>query len=1297
MLYRILIALLSLVIVIGILIALLPTIVSTSWGKDKIVSWVNQSLPGKIEIENLDLHWGHGQTIEHLVLKDPSGQTILDINKIQSETALWQLLTKKINLGKTQIIDLEASINTDEKGISNLQYALQLNPQENPNIPPSSIYLHETNIDMILDHTFSLKMKGNTTKDNLDGTFDIYTLLPSFSNWENFLASGALNEAVLQAKIKNFPVALIDQISFLNNPKHNNLFHSLLGDKMDVFLDKESSVEGLAFNLTLLTPHFQGDLKGKIENNQFSLQLPALFHFEMVPQAINKLIKEITLHDKATFKIDVQEFTVPLSFFRSNEELANPCSIALKGQIESQNEIKLSTPSLKNATISKLEALFESPFCNKEIDLKITVEGFKDNFDPIYLKINASLNKPVHSKDLVNQLIEGLKINFNVNKFPLKMLSPKNDLLGEQAEIFGDLTFNDHAYDLNISLKTDHLTINRGQFKIYEGIELKSPLIVDYILKPDSINSEIQKNNISLEYPVPVQIVISKLKFSTDGESEYLSQINAPELLLSYPKGFIKLNNLTLNSQGKDSSTQNIQLSTQVSLLNQNGTFSPFLYQPGKFTGSAHLKAEEQGRIALNDIKAHFESDQTNFDIEGNILSNLQLVLTQPIKMNYKVTPEVLEALNLFQEESYPDLMNVPNLLVKADPFQINLQNPKLDNLTVKGSFFIDSILLKNSYNGNAVLKNIDMPWEINSPLNLARLNLKGEAHTDYYEKPSKLSSQFLISNWIDKGILDFNKVKVEIVSTLLGLPTSLMSSLVVKEDLTPLLGSIVDLELNTLIDQNLNTPGHWDMTLDSPLLHLKARLKIGEAITLYESSSKSAEIRWTLTPEGYNYLYHLLGKNSNEGIQIVSPVILKGFVSDLNVPLKKQTDGGIFNATFETNDIALNNQAFPLFKLKGQIHTPDVRKEMNFSLHSISKEPFNFSLNGQVSNPFHIAEGDINLAFQTKQLAISSLKALGLIDQPLENKLAAVFGNTIDAQLSVDLHKMNGPLMTRIEGKNGQTDLEGQINQGVVTLKKPFEVQTNMTPELSRTFLSENMPILKNAMGAEQPLKIVIEPSGFSFPLIPFKFDQIQIQKGAFHLGKVLFRNEDELKTILNIIKPINENQVIIWFTPIYFQLAKGKLSVNRVDMLVAQSFHLASWGQIDLTSHQMDMVIGIDEKTLKSVFGIFGLSSKDMFLIPIKGRNGKIDIDKTKILARIGALTAQKHAGDIGQILGGVFDIATSLADGPVPEPTTQPLPWENQEQKPKKEKERKKEKKIKEGIEKGASMLFDMLKRD
>jgi hypothetical protein len=250
------------------------------------------------------------------------------------------------------------------------------------------------------------------------------------------------------------------------------------------------------------------------------------------------------------------------------------------------------------------------------------------------------------------------------------------------------------------------------------------------------------------------------------------------------------------------------------------------------------------------------------------------------------------------------------------------------------------------------------------------------------------------------------------------------------------------------------------------------------------------------------------------------------------------------------------------------------------------------------------------------------------------------------------------------------QGNFPGKISKEVLTLNKPLKWNFLLTPELRDIFIKKKIPILRSVIQGEGPISLTIHPNGFSCSLNPFDASTIQIEKGSLELGKIQFQNEGDISSILNLISPIEEKQFTLWFTPLYFQMNKGVIQLGRFDFLVANLYQLASWGRIDLKNHQSSLILGITSQSLNYAFGIKGLKEDYILQIPLREKNGRIEIDKKQAVARISALLAQVHGNDKTKLLGNVLELVTQPAAVSPPLPTTTPFPWSNAFQKGKTE---------------------------
>lgn len=1254
---RLFILLFGVIALFAVIIASIPSLISTHWGQKKVVAWINQSIPGKVEIRSLNLNWFHGQSVEGLTLHDAHGNKILGFEKLHTEANLWKLITKSTHLGQTNLDDFNAIIVTDKNGISNLQHALGILPQEaSYGIPPSTIILSEVKANLNIfskGQPLSIDISGQTRQDSLDGSFSIRAILPGLEseNWkqisknaQQLLTVDGSKEAFLEAHIQNFPIDLFDRIASIKNPQLNGMFRSLLGNKLKVDLNKVPSVEGLAFNLNFVTPQLEGSVKGDIINQILSIKQPAAFIYTINPEAINPFIKDhLTFVSPGKIKLNIEEVNLPFEIFQEDSKM------------QSKGIVKLSLNSFPLKLISILENSKEiDQFIGSEVNLEATIkpEGFKH-------------------------------------------------------------------YVVDLTVKTDKLEIRDSKWDIDEDvISILQPIKMTYQVSVEAINEQLKDSKLLATKAAPFTITVNKGKFSIKQQNltSIQADISSPELAFKIipTAETIRLEQINITIDGSPTKKLSSKITMRPFLNNADGTPSS-LIKEGNFEASLNIITENK-KTAFTDIVVNYHSEQANVNIQGNITPDLKFTAAKPIQMSYLAPQDLLEKLQLNSNSSFLKLKNTPLLNLTVDPFEMDLKNINPYKTSLKGTLLVDKVILEGLTKGEALINDLDIPWEINPALNMVRLNIKGQASTDSHQKPSTISSQLHISNWIKDDKLDLSTLKVEVKSTLIGLPTQLISSFITLDDVTPLFGNIVDLEFKTLFDKTYQSPGYWDMILDTPLLHLKSRLKFEEALTLYESTSKALEVRWEITPEGFKQLNKILGQSND--LQLTNSVNVKMHLTDLYVPIHAGSlvfNQSKINASIETSEITVKNSAIIPFKIKGQVHVPNLNDLVEFSLQTTSKDESSaLAVTGQLSqwldanNKTNFEKARVKLDLNGTNVPHEVIAALAALDPEKKSAFKAFIGDKVNIKSTLDLKKMEGPLTTEVKGNHGETSLSGKIKKNILTLDKPFEIQIKITPELTQYFLKEKTPVLSSLVQAEEPIRLKVQPKDVSIPLKPFDLNKIIIPKGEIQLGKVQFRNEGDLKSVLNILKPIHDKYFTIWFTPAYFQLKNGAVTLYRTDMLIASDYHLATWGTIKLENKKINLTLGLTEQALRSIFGIQGLDSSYVLQIPLQGENGNIGIDKTKVLAKISALVAKSQANDKLQLLGNVLELATNgFQDASAPEPTTK-IPWvtekranptntnspSNKDVNKSSEKKKPQDKLIEE-LEKGASSLFNFIK--
>lgn len=313
------------------------------------------------------------------------------------------------------------------------------------------------------------------------------------------------------------------------------------------------------------------------------------------------------------------------------------------------------------------------------------------------------------------------------------------------------------------------------------------------------------------------------------------------------------------------------------------------------------------------------------------------------------------------------------------------------------------------------------------------------------------------------------------------------------------------------------------------------------------------------------------------------------------------------------------------------------------------------FDSKGQLA--FDQAEINIKSTLRHFPIALVSQAAFG--DKVIAQKLEAILGSQVDADLETVLTNGSGPIKADVKGLNGKAHLDGAINQGFLFLQQPLTASLKITPQLEKAVLRDFIPFLSYVAYAEEPIELTIAKEGFQFPLRSPTLFNVSIPQATLNLHSMQFNREGHLGKVAALLG-INSSVFEVRFTPVYFSLTNGQVTVQRTDMLIAQNYPLASWGQVDFNRDSLRFIIGLTPAALQSAFKVKTAPSY-MLQIPVKGSISRPEIDTAKVTTRISALIAQSQGGPQGLVLGTVLDAASGsfTEDGPPP-PTTNPLPW-------------------------------------
>lgn len=715
----------------------------------------------------------------------------------------------------------------------------------------------------------------------------------------------------------------------------------------------------------------------------------------------------------------------------------------------------------------------------------------------------------------------------------------------------------------------------------------------------------------------------------------------------------------------------------------------------GELSLSGIVTIDNRGSVELDELRLAFNSPQTTLELGAKLDKEQKISFTSTPQLSYTPTGAAFQAMGL----NLPLHSMVP-IKLSLDPLKQPVPLSELKNMQLTGNIWIDRLA-----SNNAALSHTAIPWEINLAENTIKLSIQGQTIFEGQPAKGSVMGQATIQNWLKDSKTDFENATYNLQLQASKLPVSLLENYMDRQGLALLLGQSLDLKVKVAFNDPENDA--IVVSVDGEGLKGSAKLKSeGKFFVLYDPK-KPADLTYTLTPNRFEALKKMF--NHRHAISLNTTSEFNASISGLKLALSGK---GEFQSSLKVNRFRASDresgQFFGFDQLNGIISSQDLSSQIDFSFHTLQTDQkgntSDLVIKGELDNPIK-DDGKINTDSMTvklhadaKQLPAGMLCQLGCLERAARIKMEALLGPLVDVDIAVQLTKMQGPVKVQLQGSQGQLDLDGQINQGFLTLNKPLVATLIASPQLGESVLQDLVPVLGGMLSAENQLQLVINPEGFSSPIHLQSFEQMQVGAMMINLGKVHFSNQGQLGKIVSVFKAKPQDMITVWFTPVYISINNGLINLQRFDMLAMDIFPLAAWGTIDLPGNYIDMVVGLSGKSLQNAIGMPTIDKNYMMQFPYRGKIGKASVDKTKAAAKIAALTASLTGTPQGLAIGAMIGLASgSLTEEKAPQPTTSPFPWVSQDEvSDTPEQNKRHSKNPLQSLKKGASNLIDNIFR-
>ena len=540
------------------------------------------------------------------------------------------------------------------------------------------------------------------------------------------------------------------------------------------------------------------------------------------------------------------------------------------------------------------------------------------------------------------------------------------------------------------------------------------------------------------------------------------------------------------------------------------------------------------------------------------------------------------------------------------------------------------------------------------------------------------------ISGFIVDNNLDTSAASIDFDGHLDHFPTGVLDLFTPEHvDLTTLIGPTVTLK--TKLHYNPKKEIRFQLDLDAKAPGFSADLAIAVDPTFRITQSQPGHIHWEITDKRYEALAKLLSKEGKTAYELQNrsaldieidkiycpkefPENVKTFVCRSGVVGKIKVEPMLFSDT-KTQD------RFALQKIEGSIFGENFSRKIHMDLQG---ELFSSKLANRAQGEFTVEVDLLNL-WSEEPLAVNGevdlshipvRQVLGIIplDPIFRQKAQALMGDSLDANISAQVSKGEGPITVDISASNFKALFPLQLAQDRILLRDVLKAEITFTDAVSEHFITDINPMIVKGARSDHPIRVFVDPEGFSFPL-PWSFKELVIEKAVVDIGKIYVKNGGAVEELMKFLKakPPKDKLMRAWFTPVFLSLKNGVLRHERFDILLHKNVHIALWGRVDLIKQKVWMTLGIAPQTLKQRFNILGISKKDMFQVKMRGKTSHVELDWSSAYTRIGILIARLAGGPPGYIVGGILEqVISALGEEPTPPPTVHPFPWDVKQQK-------------------------------
>lgn len=470
-----------------LLIAFLPAIISTEWGRTQLLKLVNSRISGSIEARSLNLSWFGEQSLEELAVYDEHKNPVIECEKATSTASLWSLMKTTPHIGRTVFTHPRVYLIIDESGRTNVEKAFGVAQSHRPlhtpaaqqmlffpvsAIPSRTIwkhfisseqlfkpfygYLEALNGDCIIEAsglektTFSklgLSLRIHETEKL--PSFHLHCLVAQGTHTGQIMAetnaaeeeignAGGTGTSVVpfvdwKASFKNIPLNGFDQLLGLWHPQFKGALTAGLGTELNLSMSGQLTRSELSIKGDLNTPQLSAQFSAKTENEALSLAAPVPISFSLTENAWNYFTRHISflpikLNTPISMTVNLRSLSIPM--LSDSLKFADLSQTSYQADVYIPELLFYTLPENKPIFLSNVKGTYEKTKTNNVIPFSIFSEAsFAEKRLPEHAQIDFEGTLP-KAGSLLNEFHPSLKLqarNLPIDSLSLAFIPRSND------------------------------------------------------------------------------------------------------------------------------------------------------------------------------------------------------------------------------------------------------------------------------------------------------------------------------------------------------------------------------------------------------------------------------------------------------------------------------------------------------------------------------------------------------------------------------------------------------------------------------------------------------------------------------------------------------------------------------------------------------------------------------------------------------------------------------------------------------------------------------------------------------